>query len=90
MNKNYELEREIDEMLRQKELYTDDVSIYEKDTKYPFKALEVQIDGDWKHEHIRLDEVMKANGWMLLLKEMVEDSDGDWYTAKHIYTRWEW
>ena len=85
-----ELERQIEEMLRKEELYTDDISIYEKDTKFPFKAVVIQIDGDWKHEHIRLDEVMKENGYVYLLKEMVQDSDSDWYVAKHIYTKWEW
>lgn len=90
MNKNYEQEREINEMLRKQGIYADYVEIKEKDTEYPFKALVIQVDGDWKHEHIMLDEIMKHYGFVYLLKEIVEESDGDWYTAKHIYTRWEW
>ena len=90
MKNNFEQEREINEMLRQQELFTDFVEIKEKDTEYPFKAVVIQMDGDWKHEHMRLDEVMKENGYVYLLKEMVQDSDSDWYVAKHIYTKWGW
>ena len=83
------LERKLDEILRENELYTDFINVYEKDTKYPFKAVEIQINGDWKHEHLRLDYIMKKLGYIFLNKEVIGDSDGDWYVGKHLYTKLE-
>lgn len=41
-------------------------------------------DGDWKHDHIRLKNLMAKNGYILFgSKEIGEDTGGDWYSAIH-------
>ena len=41
-------------------------------------------DGDWKHDHIRLKNLMAKNGYVLFSsKEIGEDTGGDWYSAIH-------
>lgn len=86
MNK---LENAIDNFLRNEELWTDSVRFYEKDTKYPFPAIVIEIRGDWKHEHLRLDNVMKEQGYIHLFDETTESDGSDCYTARHIFTSWE-
>ena len=41
-------------------------------------------DGDWKHDHIRLKNLMSKNGYVYFgCKEIGEDTGGDWYSAIH-------
>ena len=41
-------------------------------------------DGDWKHDHIFLKNLMAKNGYVYFgCKEFGEDSGGDWYSAVH-------
>lgn len=41
--------------------------------------------GDWKHDHVWLNNVMRKNSWYLL-KEFVTDEDGtDSYSSIHRY-----
>ena len=41
-------------------------------------------DGDWKHDHIRLKNLMAKNGYVLFGSEEIgEDTGGDWYSAIH-------
>ena len=41
-------------------------------------------DGDWKHDHIRLKNLMAKNGYFYFgCKEFGEDTGGDWYSAIH-------
>ena len=43
-------------------------------------------DGDWKHDHICLKNLMAENGYVLFdSKKIGEDSGGDWYSAIHIF-----
>ena len=43
--------------------------------------------GDWKHDHILCDELMKEKGWELD-SECVSDEDGsDCYSSTHTYKR---
>jgi hypothetical protein len=45
--------------------------------------------GDWKHDHLYLDHVMRENGYGLA-GEMVTESDGsDAYSSVHRYRRME-
>jgi hypothetical protein len=42
------------------------------------------INGDWKHDHIRLKNMMAKNGYIYFgFKEFGEDTGGDWYSAIH-------
>ena len=85
MKNKYELEREIEESLNQEKLYVDYVTIDDSRKTYPLPVLIIKISGDWKHEHLRLDYSLAEQGYVTLGKEITEESDGDWYTAKHIY-----
>ena len=41
-------------------------------------------DGDWKHDHIFLKNLMSRNGYVYFgCKEIGEDTGGDWYSAIH-------
>ena len=43
-------------------------------------------DGDWKHDHIRLKNLMNENGFLnVCSKEIGEDTGGDWYSAIHTF-----
>lgn len=54
-----------------------------------FNWAEIYISGDWKHDHARLDNVMKHLGWECIGEEEDECADncGDWYYATHIYKK---
>lgn len=48
--------------------------------------LKVDVSGDWKHEHLRCDWLIKDNFKVLLNGEEVTESDGsDCYASTHIY-----
>ena len=48
-------------------------------------VIEITVeDGDWKHDHIRLKNLMAKNGYFYFgCKEFGEDTGGDWYSAIH-------
>ena len=41
--------------------------------------------GDWKHDHLRLDKVMKNNGIDLVTTVITEDDGSDAYSATHYF-----
>lgn len=58
----------------------------------PFELLDsskttiaIEIDGDWKHDHLRADYLMEQNGFVLLSKWVTEDTGSDWYKGIHLY-----
>lgn len=48
-------------------------------------VIKVDVDGDWKHDHLATEQIMKELGCALLGKEMVEESQDDSYHAIHHY-----
>ena len=44
----------------------------------------VTIEGDWKHDHLRLIHTMHRMGYHAVA-EVVYDSDSDWYKADYIF-----
>ena len=52
---------------------------------------EVEVhDGDWKHDHIRLNWVMQNNGYELVRETHIGPAtDGDWYSAIHTFRKAE-
>lgn len=49
-------------------------------------ALKYYVDGDWKHDHMLLDNVVKENfNPVLSQKENVIDTGDDCYPATHVY-----
>ena len=41
--------------------------------------------GDWKHDHIYLDNIMKQNGFNRICEEVTEEDGSDTYSATHIF-----
>ena len=57
---------------------------------YPndFDKVDVNIDcGDWKHDHIVCDVLMKEKGWELESESVNDDDDDDCYSSTHTYKR---
>ena len=56
----------------------------------PDGTVMIEIDwGDWKHDHLYTDYIMKQNGYRLT-DECVTDEDGsDTYSSIHYYKRTE-
>lgn len=84
-----ELQRSLWNVLTNKGLYPDDITVKEKDG-----ATKVYIDigGDWKHEHGYLNYVMTEElGYMEIDREELyddfytEDRGDDSYKARHVY-----
>lgn len=64
--------------LAERKLYPNDISEHEG-------FIYIDIDGDWKHDHLRCDWLMKELG-MLKYDEQETWTDGsDYYGSVHIY-----
>lgn len=42
-------------------------------------------DGDWKHDHIRLNHIMLKNNYKLIKEEEIGTSDEDSYSSTHYF-----
>lgn len=47
----------------------------------------IDIDGDWKHDHIFCDHLMASLGYKCEKEFLLEESESDWYNARHIYAK---
>ena len=47
-------------------------------------AIEVEW-GDWKHEHLHLDWIMKENGYTKMFDRITEEDGSDTYSAIHYF-----
>lgn len=45
--------------------------------------------GDWKHDHLYLDHVMKENGYRLTDECVTDENGSDAYSSIHYYKRTE-
>ena len=43
--------------------------------------------GDWKHEHLRCDNIMKGLGYAKIQEVITEDSGDDAYSSEHTYIK---
>lgn len=76
----YETEEQIYKYLRANNLFPDEVAVNE------LMDIEVQIDwGDWKHEHLRCDYLMKQIGFTCTGMMVTEEDGSDTYSARHYY-----
>lgn len=52
---------------------------------------EVEVhEGDWKHDHIRLNLIMEKNGYELVGETHIgPPTGGDWYSAIHVFRKAE-
>ena len=49
------------------------------------EMIQMDIDGDWKHNHVRANMTLELMGMKPGGSELLEESDGDWYSSKHIF-----
>ena len=70
---------EIEKYLTDNQLYPTDV--FAADTRV---MVEIKW-GDWKHEHLRCDDLMKAKGYSLVEEEVTEEDGSDCYSAIRHY-----
>ncbi len=47
--------------------------------------IHIDIDGDWKHDHRFCDNLMESLGYTKIDEFLLEPSEDDWYSARHIY-----
>ena len=47
--------------------------------------INIDIDGDWKHDHGFCDNLMESLGYRKIDEFLLEPSEDDWYNARHIY-----
>lgn len=47
----------------------------------------IDVDGDWKHDHIFCDNLMASLGYKKENEYLLEPSDDDCYNARHIYSK---
>lgn len=55
---------------------------------YPYNDIAICVDiswGDWKHDHMRCDYLMKLHGYTYVGCEVTESDGSDCYSATHLY-----
>lgn len=55
---------------------------------YAYDEIGICVDiswGDWKHEHLRCDYLMKLHGYTFVCSDVTESDGSDCYSATHIY-----
>jgi len=74
-----EFKRIIDH-LKKYELYFDDIYLLDG-------FIVLDIDGDWKHSHLRADYLMQMIGYKCVREEEMDDTGSDWGRSLHYYTK---
>lgn len=73
-------EEYIREELNKKKMY------YEIWSEYDTIHIEIEW-GDWKHDHLRLDYIMKELGYTKIDEYITEEDGSDCYSSEHVYTK---
>ena len=82
---NYEETDKVREALKKKELYFDEVAVY---TEGPHLYAVIDIEwGDWKHDHLYCDYLMKQLGYLVLGATVTEEDGSDCYSAVRRYLK---
>lgn len=58
--------------------------VYQDNSKYPSCVLCVEVDGDWKHDHLAVKHILTENGYNQIREEVIGDSDSDSYRSIHL------
>lgn len=45
----------------------------------------VEVNGDWKHDHMATDYTAKVFGLTRLAEELIHEDGSDWYESVHYY-----
>lgn len=82
-----ELDRQIDKYLSDNKVWVESVySDYDKDRN--ILEISVEIDGDWKHDHLYADNLMGnyfGTDLSGIGEDILEESDNDSYYSCHTY-----
>lgn len=71
-----------------KDIFAENELYYEWYWDFKTGNLCVIVDGDWRHDHMRLDYIMQDNGFTPVSVEYSgKPTDGDWYEATRIYKK---
>lgn len=77
-----EILKRVYELLKEKGFWFD-VSQY-----LDLPVIQVEIDcGDWKHEHLACDQIMKEAGYKKVSEKEIGDSLEDVYSSYHYYIK---
>lgn len=78
--------------MTKKDLTTMAKALFKKDAVcYDFSAtsetdIEITVKwGDWKHEHLYIEHVMKSNGFIQIDERTTEEDGSDCYSAVHTF-----
>jgi len=53
-------------------------------------SVEISVDwGDWKHDHLYLNYIMKENGYALISEVVTEEDGSDAYSSVHTFLKRE-
>jgi len=73
------IEEKVNKLLNENNLYGE---VY-CDAELP--VVNVEIDGDWKHVHLRLKNLMSEHGFSHIGEKVIEDTESDDYEAVHSF-----
>ena len=77
-------DRDIDKYLSDNKVWVESVySDYDKDKNVV--EISVEIDGDWKHDHLYLRHVMTKNGYTQVYEMVTEEDGDDAYSSIHTF-----
>lgn len=57
------------------------------DMYFTDRRVVIELSGDWKHAHLRLDNIMFSIGYEKTRETSIGSMDSDYYTAEHAYKR---
>lgn len=78
-----DIEKDIQRIFKENEMWYDwDVNLD--------GSVEIYVDwGDWKHDHLYLNYIMKENGYLFTGEEVTEEDGSDAYSATHTFLKSE-
>jgi hypothetical protein len=77
-----DIEKDIQRIFKENEMW------YDWDVDFFDNTVEINVElGDWKHDHLCLDHVMKENGYILIDKKVTEEDGSDAYSAVHTFLK---
>lgn len=77
---NTEEIKEIKDILKENGYYAEDVY---QDSTCPNVVYIVEIEGDWRHDHLAAMHFLSEKGWNEIKNVEIGDSMDDWYRSRH-------
>ncbi len=71
----------VDSFLRENKIYAD---VYHND-KFPSCTVTVFIEGDWKHDHLRVKYLLSTIGYNEIREDTIGNTDSDYYKSEHTF-----